>query len=82
MQTYEIINPKDIGLDNNEIVLTARSGRAALRYRLEVNGVDIKDEETLDKIYKQFLVLADKKKRSPTTTCSCLPVLTAPPTTA
>ena len=62
VQTYEIINPKDIGLDNNEIVLTARSGRAALRYRLEVNGVDIKDEETLDKIYKQFLVLADKKK--------------------
>ena len=62
VQTYEIIDPKDIGLDNNEIVLTARSGRAALRYRLEVNGVDIKDEETLDKIYKQFLVLADKKK--------------------
>ena len=62
VQTYEIIDPKDIGLDNNEIVLTARSGRAALRYRLEVNGVDIKDEETLDKIYKQFLLLADKKK--------------------
>lgn len=61
-QTYEIINPKDIGLDDNAIVLTARSGRAALKYRLELNGVDIKDEERLDEIYKNFLSLADKKK--------------------
>ena len=62
VQTYEIIDPKDIGLENNEIVLTARSGRAALKYRLEVNGVDIKDEDRLDKIYQEFLKLADKKK--------------------
>jgi 2-isopropylmalate synthase len=61
-QTYEIMDPKDIGLDNNAIVLTARSGRAALHYRLQVNGVDIKDEDKLDKIYQQFLKLADKKK--------------------
>lgn len=61
-QTYEIIDPKDIGLDDNAIVLTARSGRAALKYRLELNGVDIKDEERLDEIYKNFLNLADKKK--------------------
>lgn len=61
-QTYEIIDPKDIGLDDNAIVLTARSGRAALKYRLELNGVDIKDEERLDEIYKNFLSLADKKK--------------------
>lgn len=60
-QTYEIINPKDIGLDDNSIVLTARSGRAALKYRLEVNGVDVSDER-LDAIYKKFLTLADKKK--------------------
>lgn len=63
VQTYEIIDPKDIGLDNNEIVLTARSGRAALKYRLQVNGVDVDDEEKLDNIYQAFLRLADKKKR-------------------
>ena len=62
MQTYEIIDPKDIGLDNNEIVLTARSGRAALKYRLQVNNVNVDDEEKLDKIYQEFLKLADKKK--------------------
>src|SRR5574344_1159179 len=62
VETYEIMNPKDVGLDDNAIVLTARSGRAALKYRLQVNGIEIKDEEKLDKIYKQFLLLADKKK--------------------
>ena len=62
VQTYEIIDPKDIGLENNEIVLTARSGRAALKYRLEANGVDIKDQDRLDKIYEDFLKLADRKK--------------------
>ncbi len=62
VETYEIINPKDIGLDNSEIVLTARSGRAALKYRLQVNGVDMDDDDKLDKIYKAFLDLADKKK--------------------
>jgi 2-isopropylmalate synthase len=68
VQTYEIIDPKDIGLDNNEIVLTARSGRAALKYRLQENNVNVDDEEKLDKIYQEFLKLADKKKKSPTTT--------------
>lgn len=61
-QTYEIMNPKDVGIDDNSIVLTARSGRAALKYRLEINGVDIKDDDKLDKIYKKFLDFADKKK--------------------
>lgn len=60
-QTYEIMNPKDIGLDDNAIVLTARSGRAALKYRLQVNGIDV-DEDRLDKLYKKFLQLADQKK--------------------
>lgn len=60
-QTYEIMDPKDVGLDDNAIVLTARSGRAALKYRLHVNGIET-DEEKLDRIYKQFLQLADKKK--------------------
>src|SRR5574344_1386758 len=62
VQTYEIIDPKDVGLDDNAIVLTARSGRAALKYRLHVNGVNVDDEEKLDKIYKKFLQLAEKKK--------------------
>ena len=62
VQTYEIIDPKEVGLDDNAIVLTARSGRAALKYRLHVNGVEVEDEAKLDALYKKFLVLADKKK--------------------
>ncbi len=62
VQTYEIMNPKDIGLDDNSIVLTARSGRAALKYRLHVNGVDVSDDHKLDIIYQNFLKLADQKK--------------------
>lgn len=59
--TYEIINPKDVGIDDNAIVLTARSGRAALRNRLEILGITVNEQE-LDKIYEQFLNLADSKK--------------------
>ncbi len=62
VDTYEIMDPKDIGLDDNSIVLTARSGRAALKYRLEVLGVPVNDEKKLDKIYQKFLALADRKK--------------------
>ncbi len=60
--TYEIMDPKDVGLDDNSIVLTARSGRAALKYRLEVLGVPVNDDKKLDKIYQKFLALADRKK--------------------
>jgi len=59
--TYEIIDPKDVGIDDNAIILTARSGRAALKYRLGVLGVDL-SQEKLDATYKEFLKLADKKK--------------------
>ena len=62
VHTYEIIDPKDIGLDDNSIVLTARSGRAALKFRLHANGVDVEDDAKLDKIYQKFLKLADQKK--------------------
>ena len=62
VQTYEIINPKDVGIDDNSIVLTARSGRAALKYRLHANGVDVSDETKVDKIYERFLQLADQKR--------------------
>jgi len=60
-QTYEIIDPRDVGIDDNSIVLTARSGRAALKHRLHVNGVDL-DEKRLDQVYEKFLLLADQKK--------------------
>ena len=62
VHTYEIMDPKDVGIDDNAIVLTARSGRAALKHRLMINGVDVSDERKIDKIYEQFLVLADQKK--------------------
>ena len=61
VHTYEIMNPKDVGIDDNSIVLTARSGRAALKHRLHANGVDVSDEKKLDKIYQRFLELADQK---------------------
>ena len=62
VKTYEIMDPKDVGLDENSIVLTARSGRAALKYRLSVLGVNVDDEDKVDKIYQAFLRLADQKK--------------------
>ncbi|MGL4519539.1 MAG: 2-isopropylmalate synthase [Phocaeicola sp.] len=61
VETYEIMNPKDVGIDDNAIVLTARSGRAALKHRLQVLGVEL-DQEKLDHVYEEFLKLADKKK--------------------
>ena len=61
VQTYEIIDPHDVGIDDNSIVLTARSGRAALKNRLQVLGVNL-EQEKLDKVYEDFLKLADKKK--------------------
>jgi 2-isopropylmalate synthase len=60
-ETYEIINPKDVGLTQSSIILTARSGRAALKHRLEETGVKISKAE-LDELYPRFLELADKKK--------------------
>ena len=59
--TYEIMDPKEVGIDDNAIVLTARSGRAALKHRLSVNGVEVEGEK-LDKLYEEFLKLADRKK--------------------
>lgn len=61
MSTYEIIDPKDVGIDDNAIVLTARSGRAALKNRLSILGIEA-DGERLDDIYEKFLHLADRKK--------------------
>lgn len=61
IQTYEIIDPHDVGIDDSSIVLTARSGRAALKHRLSTLGVE-PSQGKLDKIYEEFLKLADKKK--------------------
>lgn len=60
-ENYEIIDPKDVGINESSIVLTARSGRAALKHRLSVLGFEI-DKEKLDDVYEEFLKLADKKK--------------------
>ena len=59
--TYEIIDPKDVGVNKSSIILTARSGRAALAYRAKNIGYEL-DKLQLDKVYKQFLVIADQKK--------------------
>lgn len=60
-ENYEIIDPKDIGLDDSSIILTARSGRAALKNRLEKFGVKL-EKDRLDEVYQNFLKLADKNK--------------------
>lgn len=61
LSTYEIIDPKDVGIDDNAIVLTARSGRAALKNRLNLLGIEVNDDQ-LAELYQRFLDLADKKK--------------------
>jgi len=61
VQTYEIMNPQDIGIDDNSIMLTARSGRAALKHRIQLLGITL-DQERLDHVYRDFLKLADRKK--------------------
>ncbi len=59
--TYEIIDPADVGAGGSSIVLTARSGRHALRHRLEELGFALPDQE-FERVHEQFLALADKKK--------------------
>ena len=59
--TYEIIDPTEVGAGQSSIVLSARSGRAALRHRLEALGYHIEGQEFED-LHTAFLDLADKKK--------------------
>lgn len=59
--TYEIIDPLEVGVDHSKIVLTARSGRAAIAYRSKKIGYDLTKNE-LDVVYAQFLEVADRKK--------------------
>lgn len=61
-ETYEIIDPKDVGVTESAIVLTARSGRAALAYRAKNLGYELTKLQ-LDEIYTSFLDFADNKKQ-------------------
>ena len=60
-ETYEIIDPKDVGVNKSSIILTARSGRAALAYKMKEIGVELTKIQ-LDLVYKEFLTLADIQK--------------------
>lgn len=60
-ETYEIIDPKDVGVSESSIVLTARSGRAALAYRAKKVGYELTKLQ-LDAVYENFLRFADRKK--------------------
>ena len=60
-ENYEIIDPKDVGVDHSAIVLTARSGRAAVAYRAKLLGYEPTKNE-LNLIYEEFLKVADTKK--------------------
>ncbi|TXN35492.1 2-isopropylmalate synthase [Flagellimonas hymeniacidonis] len=60
-ETYEIIDPKDVGVSESSIVLTARSGRAALAYRAKNVGYELTKLQ-LDVVYENFLKFADQKK--------------------
>lgn len=60
-ETYEIMNPEDVGVTESSIVLTARSGRAALAYRAKNVGYELTKVQ-LDEVYTEFLKFADRKK--------------------
>jgi len=60
--TYEIMRPEDLGITEHEMVLTARSGRHALKDKMGKLGYDLNEDE-FEKVYGNFLAVADKKKR-------------------
>ncbi len=60
-ENYEIINPADVGVPTSSILLTARSGRAALKHRLELLGYAPTKPE-LNTLYENFVMMADEKK--------------------
>jgi 2-isopropylmalate synthase len=59
--TYEIMRPEDVGIKDHTMVLTARSGRAALRHKLQDLGFDLNDD-LFQSVYQRFLDVADRKK--------------------
>ncbi len=60
-ETYEIIDPAEVGVNTSSIILTARSGRSALAYRFKHIGYEVTKNE-LDYLYEEFLKVADMKK--------------------
>lgn len=60
-QTYEIMNPEDVGLESGELVLGKHSGRHAIKAKLEELGYELKSDE-IDKVFEKFKALCDKKK--------------------
>jgi 2-isopropylmalate synthase len=60
-ENYEILDPKDVGIPQSSIILTARSGKAALKYHLERLGYNFEDER-VEAIYEDFIKMADEKK--------------------
>lgn len=60
-ENYEIIAPQDVGVDKSDIVLTARSGRHAIKHRLELLGFNLNKDEVTE-LYDRFLQLADEIK--------------------
>ena len=60
--TYEIMDPADVGISESKIVLSPRSGRHALRHRLEILGYAFEGDDDFEKVYTRFLEVADRKK--------------------
>jgi len=60
-ETYEIIDPNEVGVNESSIVLTARSGRAALNFRAKKLGFNVTRED-MEGYYQEFLRIADEKK--------------------
>jgi 2-isopropylmalate synthase len=58
---YEIIDPLEVGVQESSIVLTARSGRAALRYRLQKLGIQV-NKYDMEVLYAKFITIADREK--------------------
>lgn len=60
--TYEIIDPKDVGINESKIILSARSGRHGVKHRLQELGYNFANEDEFEKVYARFLSVADNKK--------------------
>jgi 2-isopropylmalate synthase len=61
-ETYEIIDPKEVGAGSTQIILTARSGRAAIKYRAKLLHVDLSKDQ-LEEVYHRFLEIADRENQ-------------------
>jgi 2-isopropylmalate synthase len=60
--TYEIMDPKTVGINDSKIILSPRSGRHGVRHRLDELGIAVESEEQFEKVYQRFLAVADRKK--------------------